>query len=84
VAERSSTALSTIQRDIESARQDISDALGDLEVAARSLATPGHWARVARRFYERRTLIALGAAFGAGYWIGATVFARSENRPAVS
>lgn len=59
-----------IHREIERARGDLDEALGDLEVAARRLTTVEHWKNAAAGAVRKRPVTIVAAAFVAGLWLG--------------
>lgn len=68
--ERGGNPVTEIHREIERARDDLETALGDLEIAARRLATPAHWKQAAGNAFRKRPMTVLAVAALAGMWLG--------------
>lgn len=62
--------MTEIHREIDRARDDLGVALGDLDLAARRLATAEYWKAAAGRAFRRRPGTVLAVAALAGFWLG--------------
>lgn len=61
--------MNAIRSEIDRARTDFEDALGDLEAAAQKL-TPAHWKMKAEQTYRRNPGRILAGAVAFGFWLG--------------
>lgn len=68
--ERTGNPVTAIHREIEKARGDFDDAIGDLEIAARRLATAEHWKTAANNAFRKRPFTILAVAALTGMWLG--------------